>query len=46
MHQILAIDIAYVYNELYNELELLFRDAGSANPDLKARNFLPYLTAL
>lgn len=43
MHQILAIDIANVYNELYIELELLFKEAGAANPELKARNFVALL---
>ncbi|WP_040428710.1 TetR/AcrR family transcriptional regulator [Acetivibrio cellulolyticus] len=43
MHEILAIDIANVYNELYKELELLFRDAGATNPDLKAKNFVALL---
>lgn len=43
MKQILAIDIANVYNELYMELELLFREAGAANPELKARNFVALL---
>lgn len=43
MKQMLAIDIANVYNELYTELELLFREAGAANPELKARNFVALL---
>jgi AcrR family transcriptional regulator len=40
MQQVLSIDIANVYNELYNELELLFKEAGATNPELKARNFV------
>ncbi|KNY25674.1 TetR/AcrR family transcriptional regulator [Pseudobacteroides cellulosolvens] len=43
MQQILSIDIINVYNELYSELELLFREAGAANPELKARNFVALL---
>lgn len=43
MQQILSIDIADVYNELYNELEILFKEAKAANPDLKARNFVALL---
>jgi len=38
--RILSIDITNVYNELYMELELLFREAGATNPELKARNFV------
>jgi AcrR family transcriptional regulator len=43
MQQMLSIDIINVYNELYNELELLFKEAGAANPELKARNFVALL---
>ena len=43
MQKVLAIDITNVYNGLYNELELLFKEAGAANPELKARNFLVLL---
>lgn len=43
MQQILSIDIANVYNELYCDLELLFREAGAVNPELKARNFVALL---
>ena len=43
MHQILSIDIINVYNELYCDLELLFKEAGAANPSLKARNFVALL---
>ena len=43
MQQVLSIDIANVYNELYNELELLFKEAGATNPELKSRNFVALL---
>ena len=43
MQNILSIDIANVYNELYSELELLFYEAGTVNPRLKARNFVALL---
>ncbi len=43
MQQMLSIDIVNVYNELYSELELLFKDAGASNPKLKARNFVALL---
>lgn len=43
MQQILSIDIANVYNELYCDLELLFKEADATNPELKARNFVALL---
>ncbi len=43
MQQILSIDVTNVYNELYSELQLLFKDAGANNPELKARNFVALL---
>lgn len=43
MQQLLSIDITNIYNELYNELELLFKAAGASNPELKARNFVALL---
>ncbi|MCX7709478.1 MAG: TetR/AcrR family transcriptional regulator [Clostridia bacterium] len=43
MQQILSIDILSVYEELYHELEVLFKDAGARNPELKARNFVALL---
>ena len=43
MQRILSIDISNVYNELYNHLELLFKEAGASNPELKARNFVALL---
>jgi AcrR family transcriptional regulator len=43
MQQILSIDIINMYSELYNELDRLFKEAGAANPELKARNFVALL---
>lgn len=43
MQQMLSIDIKNVYMELYIELEQLFKDAGSSNPELKAKNFVALL---
>lgn len=43
MQRILSIDISTVYNELYIDLELLFKEAGASNPELKARNFVALL---
>jgi AcrR family transcriptional regulator len=43
MQSILSIDISTVYNELYIDLELLFKEAGASNPELKARNFVALL---
>lgn len=43
MQQMLSIDILNVYNEQYNDLEKLFKEAGARNPDLKARNFVALL---
>ena len=43
MQQLLSIDILNVYNELYEELEKLFREASSRNPELKAHNFVALL---
>lgn len=43
MQHMLSIDIINVYNELYNELELLFKEAEATNPELKARNFVALL---
>lgn len=43
MQQMLSIDILNVYNELYKDLEVLFKEAGAGNPGLKARNFVALL---
>lgn len=43
LQNVLSIDITNVYNELYIDLELLFREAEASNPKLKARNFVALL---
>ncbi len=43
LQNVLSIDITNVYNELYSDLELLFREAEASNPKLKARNFVALL---
>lgn len=46
MQQMLSIDVANVYEELYTELEKLFREAQASNPQCKARNFVALLDGL
>jgi AcrR family transcriptional regulator len=43
MQKMLSIDILNVYEELYRDLENLFKEAGSGNPGMKARNFVALL---